>query len=252
MGIIKAVLFDVIGVTHPFSDLELSKRDFAENGEKYITDVADKGESAEISLGTMNQVRRKLLTHDNSQLVSKLINEVCNGNLDSDFMSLIGAVNAKGLALGRYKAHVFQDVPDAFLKLKRHFIVENPEYGKGIYTFLNGSPSFQMEGFRNAVALGRPQNDILNLHRFIDGYFSTDGSFDRESFAPKDDSRSFLRIARYLEVNPAEIFFLSDSGKELKVAQKAGFYVTGVVRKGNTPLEGDFNRVCDFSNLKFH
>ena len=268
MGIIKAVIFDIIGVTHPLSDLDLFRRDFLENGERYIAEVVEKGKSNVISLGVLEQIRRKLLTHDNSKLVAKLTQEVDNKNLDPDFMSLMGGVNAEGLQKGRYVTHVFSDVQDALLKLKRHFMIENPcinysnkmgesnmlnSAGNGIYTFSNGSRQLQSEMFRNSVLLdGEKDDERLNLHRFFDGYFSTNGGFDNQGVALKDNHRSFLRVAKYLGFRPEEFFFFSDSQKELEAAHKAGLYVSYVNRSGNKKVTGNFKVINSLDSLKLH
>ena len=253
MGIIKAAVFDIAGVTHGLPELNKFSQDFLANGEQYIVDVVEKGKSKTVPLGVLEQVRRKVLASNNSQLVNRVNEEVDNKNLDHSFMSLMGAVNAEGLAKGRYNVCVFPDIPDALLRFKRYFSLANAsnenQGGRGVYTFSNGSRILQEEMFRNATLEGNKER--LNLHRQVDGYFSTAGGFDNEGPASKIDSKSFSRLAGYLGLRPTEIFFFSDSRKELEAANKAGFYVSFVNRPGNGPVDG-FIVTNSFKEIEFH
>jgi len=126
--------------------------------------------------------------------------------------SLQGKIWAEGYASGELRSQVFDDVPPAFRRWRRH--------NRTIAIFSSGSVLAQKLLFAHTVA--------GNLTGFLSAYFdATTGT--------KADPVSYEKIATMLKCSPPEIVFISDVVAELDGAEAARLQTLLCERPGNHP-----------------
>ncbi|VDP49961.1 unnamed protein product [Heligmosomoides polygyrus] len=76
------------------------------------------------------------------------------------------------------------------------------------------------------AGVGVLQKDLLT------GYFDTTVGF-------KQESESYRKICNEIDIDPAEVLFLTDVEAEGRAAREAGLQVRLVVRDGNAPLSAE-------------
>lgn len=124
--------------------------------------------------------------------------------------SLQGKIWAAGYQAGELQSVVFEDVPGALQRWRNQ--------QRRIYIYSSGSVLAQRLLFAHTAA-----GDLTSL---IDGYFDT-------SIGGKKEAASYGRIAQALQVNPAEMLFISDVSAELEAAHHAGLQTLLSLRPGN-------------------
>jgi enolase-phosphatase E1 len=139
--------------------------------------------------------------------------------------SLQGLIWKSGYESGEITGHVYDDVPAAFRRWKKH--------GLEIGIYSSGSVLAQR------LLFGHTRFGDLNP--FVAHNFDT-------GVGPKREPSSYREIARRLELEPAAILFLSDTPEELGAARTAGFAVLQLVREGVSPSP-DFEAAADFEAI---
>ncbi|WP_066820141.1 acireductone synthase [Sphingomonas mali] len=110
-----------------------------------------------------------------------------------------GRIWREGYEAGELKAHVYPDTPEA---LKRW-----TEAGIRVCIYSSGSIEAQKLIFGHSEA--------GDLTSYLSGYFDT-------TTGPKRDPESYAKIAAALDLDPAEILFVSDVAAETDAATSAG------------------------------
>lgn len=130
--------------------------------------------------------------------------------------SIQGKIWKEGYESGELKSTVFDDVTRAFKRWHSAGIV--------IAIYSSGSVLAQQLLFR--------YTNHGDLTRFIDAYFDT-------TTGAKQDTSSYVRISKALEMDADEMIFCSDVPSELDVARHTGFQTALVLRAGNTEITED-------------
>lgn len=128
--------------------------------------------------------------------------------------SLQGDLWKAGYHSGELQGHVYNDFVPLCQWMKDH---EVP-----IYIYSSGSVAAQKLLFGHSTA-----GDLLP---FLAGHF------DITTSGNKKETSSYQAIAQSLNVDPAEIVFVSDAEAELEAANKAGVQAIMSIRPGNAPL----------------
>jgi enolase-phosphatase E1 len=123
---------------------------------------------------------------------------------------LQGYIWEGGFRSGALTGQVFADVAPAFERWHRS--------GLAVLIYSSGSVLAQRLLFEHT--------DDGDLSPLITGFFDLEAGF-------KDSPDSYRRIAASLEYRPERLLFVSDSLKELRAAQEAGWQVFLCVRPGN-------------------
>lgn len=129
---------------------------------------------------------------------------------------LQGQIWRTGYERGEIKGVVYPDVVEAMTRWN--------DQGLRVAIYSSGSVQAQK------LIFGYSDQGDLRPH--IDAYFDT-------TTGPKKEAESYHSIARALDVEPADILFLSDNIDELHAANAAGLAVRLAVRPGNAPVESD-------------
>ena len=129
--------------------------------------------------------------------------------------ALQGRIWQAGYESGALRSEMFADVAPAFARWKAE--------GKTIAIFSSGSVLAQKLIFQYSSA--------GDLGCFIDAYFDT-------TTGPKRAAESYRTIAGSLNVDPAEILFVSDVPAELDAARAAGMETRLAIRPGNGQIAG--------------
>ena len=126
--------------------------------------------------------------------------------------SLQGKIWEEGYRSGALKSEVFPDVPGALTRWHKA--------GLKVAIFSSGSVLAQKLLF--AHTKGGP------LTQLIDAYFDT-------TTGPKTAAESYRRISTELQLDPAQLLFISDVTAELEAATNAGVQSALCIRPGNSP-----------------
>ena len=110
-----------------------------------------------------------------------------------------GRIWREGYEAGELKGHVYPDTPEALRRWT----------AAGIESCIYSSGSVE------AQKLIFGHSDAGDLTRYLSGYFDT-------TTGPKRDSRSYSAIAKALDLDPADILFVSDVSAETDAAKAAG------------------------------
>ncbi|XP_044263789.1 enolase-phosphatase E1 [Tribolium madens] len=144
--------------------------------------------------------------------------------------TLQGLIYKDGYEKGELKAHVFDDVPEAF---------ETWAKNRRIAVYSTGSVDSQKLLFSNTV------KGDLSAH--ISKYFD-------QSVGPKTEAESYKTIAKETGAKPEEIVFITDDPKEATAAKSGGLATVLMIREGNSPLSDEiskeFTTVNSFKDLE--
>jgi len=132
-----------------------------------------------------------------------------------------GLIWKDGYERGILKAELYSDVLPALQRWRQE--------GRKLCIYSSGSILAQKLLFAHTS-----EGDLRGL---FDEFFDT-------SSGGKKDSTSYKTIADAINTTPAEIFFLSDCGDEIKAAAKAGCQVQQVARESHLP-----NSIASFDDL---
>lgn len=137
-----------------------------------------------------------------------------NDRKSTPLKSIQGMIWEAGYASGELVSKVYPDVGAAFKKWN--------EAEKSIAIYSSGSVLAQQMIFK--------YSDQGDLTRSIDRYFDTNVGHKREA-------ASYEKIAAELELEPAEILFVSDIPAELDAAAAAGMKTALSLRPGNADVD---------------
>lgn len=142
--------------------------------------------------------------------------------------SLQGKIWEEGYRSGALKSDFFADVPRALERWRQQ--------NRRVCIYSSGSVLAQRLLFAH-TALG----DLTGL---ISGYFDT-------NIGAKREAESYRRIANILQLEPAEMIFVSDVTAELDAARSAEMQTLLAVRPGNTaqPRSDLYPHVTTFDTL---
>ncbi len=140
----------------------------------------------------------------------------------SALKSLQGKIWQKGYRTGDLRGEVYPDVPVALARWSRQ--------GKIICIFSSGSVLAQKLLFGSTAA--------GDLTGYIRAYFDT-------TTGPKNEPRSYLRIAETLALKAPNILYISDVAKELDAARDAGMQTALCVRTESTERVASAHRVVN-------
>jgi enolase-phosphatase E1 len=140
----------------------------------------------------------------------------------SALKSLQGKIWQEGYRTGDLRGEVYPDVPVALVRWSRQ--------GKIICIFSSGSVLAQKLLFGSTAA--------GDLTCFLRAYFDT-------TTGPKNAPGSYLRIAETLALEPSNILFISDVGKELDAARDAGMKTMLCVRTESTERVASAHRIVN-------
>ncbi|XP_975603.1 enolase-phosphatase E1 [Tribolium castaneum] len=132
--------------------------------------------------------------------------------------TLQGLIYKDGYEKGELKAHVFDDVPEAF---------ETWAKNRRVAIYSTGSVDSQKLLFSNTV------KGDLSAH--ISKYFD-------QSVGPKTEAESYKKIATETEAKPEEIVFITDDPKEATAAKSGGLAAVLIIREGNSPLPEEISK----------
>lgn len=127
--------------------------------------------------------------------------------------SLQGKIWKVGFENGELEGTLFADVPEALTRWAQQ-----------------GSLAIYSSGSAEAQRLVFRHSNFGDLTGLISAYFDT-------RTGPKQASLSYATIASAMEVDPANVLFLSDVVRELDAAREAGCDTRLVVREGNAPVD---------------
>jgi phosphoglycolate phosphatase len=97
----------------------------------------------------------------------------------------------------------------------------------GIPALLDG---LVVRGIHLGVLSNKPHQNVVDLVSTLLGPWSFDQVFgQREGVPSKPNPQGALEVARALQVNPAEVVFLGDSGVDMLTAAAAGMYPAGAL-----------------------
>lgn len=135
---------------------------------------------------------------NDEHLIETLLNWIDTDRKHTALKALQGMIWVAGYHDGDYAAHIYDDAAD----MLKQWHAE----GHRIYVYSSGSVPAQKLFFSHTTA-----GDLTPL---FSGYFDTE-------MGGKRDADSYRKIAEAIEVDPADIIFLSDIVEELDAAQEA-------------------------------
>lgn len=156
------------------------------------------------------------------------------GKKSDTVLALAWLVWLDGFSQGALKGEVFPDVPHALERWKKERI--------------------QICTVSSMMSLGQQLlftcSNFGNLDELIDGYLCT-----KDIDANKSNKKCFQAICDRLSVQPKELIFLTDAGKEAVAAKEAGCRSILVERPGNLRLQSTYTRKYDvitsFNQISF-
>ncbi|SPP84621.1 enolase-phosphatase E1 isoform X1 [Drosophila guanche] len=144
--------------------------------------------------------------------------------------TLQGLIWQQGYETGELRGHVFDDVPGAFAAWRGA--------GLRIAVYSSGSVAAQKLIFKYSIA-----GDLLT---HLSAHFDT-------HVGHKQETQSYVNIAKSLGEDPRNILFLTDIPGEAAAARAAGLQAIMLQRPGNAPLTDDQKSgqelIADFSSL---
>jgi enolase-phosphatase E1 len=220
---IKAVVTDIEGTTTSLSFVKDVLFPYARNKMPDFLQEHWQDESVQgLVRDIQTETGREMTRHDVVQILQQWIDE---DRKITPLKALQGLMWQAGYERGDFKGHVYQDAVD---KLRQWH-----EQGIRLYVYSSGSIRAQklLYGYTE-------HGDLTSL---FDGYFDT-------TIGSKRDMDSYQRIAEELELDPAEILYLSDMPYELEAARSAGMRVVMLRREGQD--NSGFDYVTDFSMIQ--
>ena len=146
---------------------------------------------------------------------------------DTDLKSIQGKIWAEAYSAGKIKGHLYEDVLPAWRLMK--------EQGRVIAIYSSGSVEAQklIFGF----------SEKGDLTEYISAYFDT-------RVGGKKESASYHTIVKELQVEAADILFLSDVGEELDAAAEAGLQTMQFKRSDNQKfIQSSHETVTSFDGI---
>lgn len=160
------------------------------------------------------------------EIIDKLVQWSVEDRKITPLKTLQGVLWDSGYRDGELKGHVYPEVAGNLKNWK--------EQGINLGVFSSGSVAAQKLIFGYSVA--------GDLTEHFSHYFDTNTGGKREA-------ATYAKIAEELQVDPAEILFLSDIPEELEAADSNGFQTIQLAREGMTPSWKQF--VTSFDGITF-
>ncbi len=162
---------------------------------------------------------------DTEAVVQRLLEWMDKDRKVTPLKTLQGLIWEHGYRKGDFKGHVYSDVPGSLQRWQ--------DNGISLYIYSSGSVHAQKLLFEHT--------EYGDLTRFMTGYFDT-------RIGNKQESESYERITKLIDIPPEEILFLSDSEAELKAADKAGLK-TILLDRDNDKKPEKFLMVLSFDEI---
>lgn len=217
----KAILLDIEGTTTPISFVHETLFPYAKA--RIAGFVQNNLGELKFEIDQLVEEREKdtdyksELRPDSANSVSDYLKYLIDQDRKSTpLKSIQGMIWQSGYEAGEIVSPAFDDVPPALKKWKAA--------DKSIAIYSSGSILAQQLLFR--------YTDHGDLTPFISNYFDT-------NTGTKRDQQSYTAITGELNVQPAEVHFISDVVAELDAARAAGLQTSLSIRPGNAPLEDD-------------
>lgn len=205
---IKAILTDIEGTTSAVSFVFDVLFPYAA---KHLPDFVREHAGRVDVAAQLDAVRRDSNEPDADveRVVEILLGWIFDDRKATPLKALQGMVWEQGYLAGQLKGHVY---PDAVEALKRW-------HQDGFQLFVYSSGSIQ------AQRLIFGCSEAGDLTPLFSGYFDT-------TSGPKREAQSYANITQAIEVEAAQILFLSDIVEELDAARAAGMATCGLAREG--------------------
>jgi enolase-phosphatase E1 len=158
------------------------------------------------------------------EVADGLIRWIDEDRKEEPLKTLQGFIWKEGYERGRFVSHLYPDVKPAIERWRKK--------GLTIAIFSSGSVGAAKLFFAHAEA-----GDLTPL---LAQYFDL-------STGPKYEAASYARIAKALDLQPAEIRFYSDAPKEVAAALEAGLEAVLVERDGRIDAPHAWRRITDFT-----
>ena len=156
----------------------------------------------------------RLNSHDLDAITAQLLVWIESDIKATPLKTLQGLVWEHGYATGAYKAHVYDDAYEA---LKTWH-----DEGIALYIYSSGSVRAQQLFFE--------YSRFGDLRPLFSGYFDT-------TTGPKQETQSYVRIAKAIGLPGEHLLFLSDVEAELDAAHEARFDTIWVIRPEDFPVD---------------
>lgn len=205
---IKAILTDIEGTTSAVSFVfDVLFPYAAKHLPAFVRQHAERADVAE----QLAAVRRDSNEPDADveRVVEILLGWIAVDRKATPLKALQGMVWEQGYLAGQLKGHVYPDAVDAL----KHWHQD----GYQLFVYSSGSIQAQRLIFGCSEA-----GDLTPL---FSGYFDT-------TSGPKREAQSYANITQAIEVEAAQILFLSDIVEELEAARVAGMATCGLAREG--------------------
>jgi len=215
----KVLLLDIEGCTTSISFVHDTLFPYARQHLPAFAKSLDPNAHQELLAGLLQEVKSAGGSPDACTSIEDLAFYLMDRDVKSSVLKDIqGRIWREGYTSGQLKGHVYQD----FVPLLQWLSSDENNKVK-VYIYSSGSIQAQklLFGFSEA-------GDLLS-------YFA--GHFDIPTAGPKKESASYTKIAASLQMDPADIVFVSDAVAELEAAAAAGIGATVMsIRPGNAPL----------------
>jgi enolase-phosphatase E1 len=229
----KAILLDIEGTTTPIDFVHKTLFPFArERVADYVREHLDElqPEIAQLTGERLNEPRFSAPFRVNSpdSIAAFLKFLIDDDRKSTPLKSIQGKIWQAGYKSGELRSVVFDDVPTAFERWE--------EDGKTVAIYSSGSVLAQKLLFQHT--------NHGDLTPYISHYFDTNAG-------PKRDAASYSSIARELNLDPAEVLFVSDITAELDAARTAVMQTALSIRPGNAsvPEPNDHHAVTNLAEL---
>lgn len=163
---------------------------------------------------------------DDEDLIRRLLEWIEQDKKVTALKSIQGMIWEAGYCNGDFRGHIY---PDAVEALKKWQLA-----GQHLYVYSSGSVQAQKLLFAHT--------DSGDLTDLFSGYFDT-------HIGPKNSVESYRRIADHIDVDPAELLFLSDAVAELDAADQAGWNVVQLTRPGEAQPPAAYATAVDFTSI---
>ncbi|XP_034132602.1 enolase-phosphatase E1 isoform X2 [Drosophila guanche] len=224
----NVVLVDIEGTTTSISFVHDVLFPYAKNNVKKF--LADGWESSS-EIKQIVHTLRVPPTEVDVQIITGFVRYLIDKDLKvTPLKTLQGLIWQQGYETGELRGHVFDDVPGAFAAWRGA--------GLRIAVYSSGSVAAQKLIFKYSIA-----GDLLT---HLSAHFDT-------HVGHKQETQSYVNIAKSLGEDPRNILFLTDIPGEAAAARAAGLQAIMLQRPGNAPLTDDQKSgqelIADFSSL---
>ncbi|XP_034663153.1 enolase-phosphatase E1 isoform X1 [Drosophila subobscura] len=237
----KVVLVDIEGTTTSISFVHDVLFPYAKNNvKKFLAEGWESSSEIKQIVQELQQVPQYVEytstfrvppTEMDVQIIAGFVRYLIDKDLKvTPLKTLQGLIWQQGYETGELRGHVFEDVPGAFAAWR--------EAGLRIAVYSSGSVAAQKLIFKYSIA-----GDLLT---HLSAHFDT-------HVGHKQETQSYVNIAKSLGEDPRNILFLTDIPGEAAAARAAGLQAIMLQRPGNAPLTDDQKSgqelIADFSSL---